>query len=299
MGNGDTSAFFWERNDSPSWQHRHQQIWNTVQPPRSSIPSVAERTCPSFSRNVETKEGEWGSVQSHRALLSFLTQQVWDSEKSDMSDKAVTVGKGASWDALEEFSPCYYFLNYECAWCVSEARQLSLFHTSISECEHLVWGPRLPPLEAFREFYVLAAVWLFSSVSLSPWAGTGHRRMDSPPTPSGGLCFSNKHWGQGQLRGSLPPGSSVPSPLIIRNILKVPRADIATSPIPVSLTSEPPSAPGGWQTGSIMPVLQSKKVRFQQLRFFQEYRDRMWKVEHELQTSNSWSTAPPPVIVIC
>ena len=42
-----------------------------------------------------------------------------------------------------------------------------------------------------------------------------------------------------------------------------------------------------------MPVLQSKKVKFQQLRFFQGCRDRTWEVEHELQTSNSWSTAPP------
>lgn len=59
---------------------------------------------------MEDSKGERESKCSEpRALLSLLTQQAGDSVQPNIADKAVTVGEGASPDAQEEFSPCYYF----------------------------------------------------------------------------------------------------------------------------------------------------------------------------------------------
>lgn len=150
-----------------------------------SVQLVAEKNCPSLSRNVETREGEWGSVQSQKALLSPLTQQAWDSEKSDMSDKAVTVCQGASWDAPDEFFCVIIFKNYERTNMFAEARLLSCFHTSRVTATP---GLRLAPLEAFWELYIIGCL---SFVCLSPWGGTRHKggwTLSISPLPSRCFC---------------------------------------------------------------------------------------------------------------
>lgn len=251
-----------------------------------SVQLAAEKNCPSLSRNVETREGEWGSVQSQQALLSPLTQQAWDSEKSDMSDKAVTVYEGASWDAPDEFLYVIIFKNYERTNMFAEARLLSCFHTPWVTATP---GLRLAPLEAFWELYVIECL---SFVCLSSWGGTRHRgRWALSISPLASHCFFQQIPGTGEafrpavlcLVHSLSEMSSKFWGLTLP-LLPLCVAQRAPSPVERKYPTSLPNFhliphqlyDGGRQVAPWL-FYTVKKVRFRQLRFFQDCRDRTWE----------------------
>lgn len=72
--------------------------------------------------------------------LSLLTQQAWDSAKSNMSEKAVDRVRGYRAEMCQvNFLHVIIFKNYECSNMFAEARLFSKpFLCFVGECEHLV-----------------------------------------------------------------------------------------------------------------------------------------------------------------
>lgn len=72
--------------------------------------------------------------------LSLLTQQAWDSAKSNMSEKAVDRVRGYRAEMCQvNFHHAIILKNYECTNMFAEARLFGKpFLCFVGECEHLV-----------------------------------------------------------------------------------------------------------------------------------------------------------------